>query len=397
MKVFISSVTAFLKEERNALPAFLQVADHEPLRFEDFTAQDRSSREACLAGVDTADVYLLLLGPRYGDPLPDTNRAPTAEEFTRARQRGIPIVVLHKDIDEPDEPRQAQFKQEVGHYVNGRFWKSFTDPMSCNLAALQALRELEAVTGPIERRTPTGEVHVPWLADIDANDERGYQILGNSGFGGRGSGLVPGGVFAPILELHVVPNGAADPQRSLRYMAEVATAMARAARDIHFVSEGEQLIVGSSDGFAWAVRPPELASRAMFEGAETDAFKGMVASRAGAAGAFKALPVDSMGTLVDERSLKTDLARLFSLAAPHVALTEWVSIAAGLVNPERVYEGDPARMGSRHSGSLRTSSADKVVRVGGDFIVPWPRVREAFGDIGADLAHELLVDLGRLR
>jgi len=88
---------------------------------------------------------------------------------------------------------------------------------------------------------------------------------------------------------------------------------------------------------------------------------------------------------------------LFSLAAPHVALTEWVSIAAGLVNPERVYEGDPARMGSRHSGSLRTSSADKVVRVGGDFIVPWPRVREAFGDIGADLAHELLVDLGRLR
>jgi hypothetical protein len=68
MKVFISSVTALLKEERNALPAFLQVADHEPLRFEDFTAQDRSSREACLAGVDAADVYLLLLGPKYGDP-----------------------------------------------------------------------------------------------------------------------------------------------------------------------------------------------------------------------------------------------------------------------------------------------------------------------------------------
>jgi len=113
MKVFISSVTAFLKEERNELPAFLKVADHEPLRFEDFTAQDRSSREACLAGVDAADVYLLLLGPKYGEPLPDSDRAPTAEEFTRARQRGIPILVFNKDVVEPDEPAQAEFKNEV--------------------------------------------------------------------------------------------------------------------------------------------------------------------------------------------------------------------------------------------------------------------------------------------
>ena len=51
MKVFISSVTHLLKEERGALPPFLKLFDHEPLRFEDFEAQDRSSREACLAGV----------------------------------------------------------------------------------------------------------------------------------------------------------------------------------------------------------------------------------------------------------------------------------------------------------------------------------------------------------
>jgi hypothetical protein len=163
------------------------------------------------------------------------------------------------------------------------------------------------------------------------------------------------------------------------------------------VSEGEQLVVGSSDGFAWALRPPELASRAVFEGTETDAFKGLLATRAGAVGAFEALPADSMGTLVDDRTLRTDLAHLFSLAILHINGAEWVSISAGLVNPERVYEGDPARMGSRHSGFLRSSSPDKAIRVGGDFIVPSSRVRDAFGDIGADLAHEILVDLGRLR
>jgi len=40
---------------------------------------------------------------------------------------------------------------------------------------------------------------VPWLAAIEATDARGYPILGHSGFGGRGRGFVPGGVYAPIL------------------------------------------------------------------------------------------------------------------------------------------------------------------------------------------------------
>lgn len=396
VKVFISSVTAFLKDERNALPAFLQVADHEPLRFEDFAAQDRSSREACLAGVDAADVYVLLMGPKYGDALPDTGRAPTAEEFTRARQRGIPIVVLNKVTDEADEQAQTAFKAEVGHYVNGRFWKSFTDPMSCNLAVLQALRELVVAQGPVERRTPSGAVQVPWLGEIDATDGHGYPILGNSGFGGHGRGLVPGGVYGPILELHVIPS-AATSRRTLRYLAELARAMARAARDAGFVSDSEQLVVGSGEGHAWAVRPPERTSRALFGGTDTDAFKGLVANQDGAAGAFIALPSDSMGTLVNQQSLQSKLAQLFSLAAPHVAEAEWVALAAGLVNPERVYEGDPAEMGARRSGTMRLSAADSVIRVGADFVVPGPRVTDAFGDIGADLAYEILSDLGRLR
>jgi hypothetical protein len=101
--------------------------DHEPLRFEDFEAQDRSSREACLAGVETADVYVLLVGPRDGTPFPDSGLSPTAEEFRRARQRGIPILVFNKTVDEDDEPAQVDFKGEVGHYVNGRLRRSFTD------------------------------------------------------------------------------------------------------------------------------------------------------------------------------------------------------------------------------------------------------------------------------
>ncbi|MGH3304538.1 MAG: DUF4062 domain-containing protein, partial [Streptosporangiaceae bacterium] len=60
---------------------------YESLRFEDFVSQDRSSRDACLAGVDGCDVYILLLGPRYGEPLPDSGMAPTEEEFTAASRQ----------------------------------------------------------------------------------------------------------------------------------------------------------------------------------------------------------------------------------------------------------------------------------------------------------------------
>ena len=156
--------------ERGALPPFLQLLDHEPLRFEDFEAQDRSSREACLAGFEAAEVYVLLLGPRCETPFSDSGLSPTAEEFRRARQRGIPILVFNKTTDEKGEPAQVDFNNEVGHYVNGRLWRSFADPTSCNQAVGEALKAPNAERGPIPRTTT-----VPWFERDPA-------------FGGRNSG-----------------------------------------------------------------------------------------------------------------------------------------------------------------------------------------------------------------
>ncbi|OEJ56813.1 hypothetical protein BGM19_00885 [Streptomyces agglomeratus] len=72
MKVFVSSVRRGLESERNHLRALLPAAGYEVLMFEDFTAQSVPSREACLRGVREADVYVLLLGEKYGDPLDDS-------------------------------------------------------------------------------------------------------------------------------------------------------------------------------------------------------------------------------------------------------------------------------------------------------------------------------------
>ncbi|MFA1705552.1 DUF4062 domain-containing protein [Mycobacterium intracellulare] len=389
MKVFISSVTHLLKEERAALPPFLRLFDHEPLRFEDFEAQDRSSREACLAGVGEADVYVLLLGPRYGTPFPDTGLSPTAEEFRRARQRGIPILVFNKIVDEEDEPAQVDFKNEVGHYVNGRLWRSFTDPASCNQAVGEALKALDAERGPVQRTTLQEPITVPWLSEIQSSSV----TLPASGFVGGGTRSVSAAVSAPVLEFHVLGIGVTNAP-SLRQLEEQARSMARDMRSIGFVSEGDQLIVKAADGFGWAVRPPATSSVGSFpERLSVEQFRGAFVHPAGVCG-FLSLDTDIIGALVDQKTLQTHLAALFAIISAQASETESVTLAAGLSKADRVDEGDPRIAGSRNSGRLGMAGPTEL-QAGGDFAIPTRRLAPSFGDLGADLAHVLIAQLRR--
>jgi hypothetical protein len=391
MKVFISSVTYLLKDEREALPDFLDLLGHEGLRFEQFTAQDRSSRQACLAGVDEADVYVLLLGPKYGDPFPDTGLSPTAEEFTRARRRGIPVLVFNKTVDEPDDPAQVEFKTKVGHYVNGRLWHSFTDPLSCNQAVGEALRQLKAEFDATSGRPASRPLTIPWLNDLSASEQ-------GPNLGGWGNtqrkGLLPNSVSAPVLELHVVPEQAAA-RVGATQLVRLADAMANEIRSNQFVGHSDPIDIGTSDELAWAIRPPEI-SRANFDDNITELFRGMVATTSGALGAFVCLQTDFMGALVNQESLQKDLALLVGLIVPHVDDSADVAVAAGLSNPERVWEGDPSRVGARNRGQMRMTTG-AAVRVGGEIVVPARSLSGYFGDLGGDLSLQILQDLRSMR
>ena len=391
MKVFISSVTHLLKEERAALPPFLRLFAHEPLRFEDFEAQDRSSREACLAGVEAADVYVLLLGPRYGTPFPDTGLSPTAEEFRRARQRGIPILVFNKTVDEKDEPAQVDFKDEVGHYVNGWLWRSFTDAASCNLAVGEALKALEIERGPVPRTTPQEPVMVPWLSEIQLSSA----IVPASRFVGARNSAIPAAVSAPVLEFHMLGIGVTNAP-SLRQLEERARSLARDMRHIGFISEGDQLVVKAADGFGWVVRPPATSSSGLFpKQVIIEQFRGAFIQRGGVC-AFRSLDRDFMGALVDQQSLQNDLASLLGVIAAQLPEEESVALAAGLSRADRVGEGDPRIVGTRDGGQLAMMGPAEL-RAGGDFVIPTRRLASSFGDLGADLAHAIIAQLRERR
>ena len=365
--------------------------DHEPLRFEDFEAQDRSSREACLAGVEAADVYVLLLGPRYGKPFPDSGLSPTAEEFRRARQRGIPILVFNKSVDEEDEPAQIDFKGEVGHYVNGGCGvRSPMRPVAIRQLVRRSkrLRQNGVRFRVRHRREP---VAVPWLSEIQPS----AAMIPATGFAGARKTVVPPSVSAPVLEFHVMGIGVTNAP-SLRQIEERARQLARDMRDVAFVSEGDQLVVGVADGLGWAVRPPETSSSGSFPQRVTvERFRGALIHPAGVC-AFRSLDTDIIGALVDQQSLQTDLASLFAVIAARLPETESVTFAAGLSRADRVGEGDPRLVGTRSGGRLGMMGPAEL-RAGGDFVAPTGRLASSFGDLGADLAHAIVAELREQR
>lgn len=378
MKIFISSVTYLLKEERHALPPFLGLFDHEGLRFEDFTSQAASGREACLSGVAAADVYVLLLGPRYGDPLPDSQLAPTAEEFKAARNHGIPILVFTKNTEEPDEPAQARFKAEVGHYVNGRFWKSFTDPLSLNQAVGEALKGVHPPGGPI-RLLPVDQVPpVPWRTEQ--------------------AGLRPRAVTAPVLELHLLATSATE-IISAGALAARRTALARDVRSTGFVAENEPLEVASDNTSAWAVRPHETTRRQTSSpvGSTDEAWRGAAITADGTASGWVSLPTDMFGAVLDQPTAHQNVAALIGLLRPHtIQAAASVAVAARLAPAGQVREGNPSSVGNRNSGSFGFGAqGDIEVRLEPVFAVSADDLRST-GDVAAEISTRLLNDLRKI-
>lgn len=142
MRIFISSVRRGLEEERDALPGLIRALEHDPVMFEDFTAKSFPSRDACLQGVDSSDAYLLLMGEKYGDPLPETGQSPTHDEVVRAKHNGIARLVFVKSgVDM--EPRQRELLDQLQAYSTGVFRGSFAYTTDLMTQVTAAVRDLE--------------------------------------------------------------------------------------------------------------------------------------------------------------------------------------------------------------------------------------------------------------
>lgn len=370
--VFISSVRRGLEGERDYLPGLLRASGHQPQRFEDFSAQPVPSRDACLAGVEATEAYLLLLGPHYGDPLPDTGKAPTEEEFTVAKNRGIPILVFRKTGDTADD-RQQDFIKQVGDYQRGRFWKEFRDNGDLAIAVLDSLREVARQETPL-RWEPTDTMPtVRWRSDRPA--------LAGSAIGD-----------APVLEAHLA-SVTARPVLTVSALAPLTSQLARTGRGAGLFPESAGVNLGSDASSVWAVNLGEIP-RGGWNQVHRAGPAGIAVDRDGSVLVFRPLVRDSLGALVDQASLAGELE--FMLRLGYEVLPAGVSEfapVAGLGSISGIAEGDPAGIGHRHGVSSLRMPTDTPVRTIADVEVAATALPAGIPEIARELAARVLADL----
>ncbi|MFE5336082.1 DUF4062 domain-containing protein [Isoptericola sp. NPDC056573] len=313
MRAFISSVRRGLEAERDALPGLIHALGHQPIAFEQFTAQPVPSREACLKGVADADVYILLLGPYYGYRFPETNQSPTHDEWMAAKAAGKPVFVFRKE-GVGVEPDQATFIQQVGDYGAGSFYATFSDVAELLTEVARAIRAHEAAPSPLTFAPLDQPLAIEWKDEWS-----------------DGQGLTR--EHDAVVELHIVPldGGPIAGRTMMSAPNSLATAL-RAAGAVP-VTAG-----ASVHGHARAATV-HVHSTAPGLGPEDARFLGARLAANGQLSLWSTLPRDQLGSILDEDDLEQTLTtnlRLTSavnmLSGKRFGLATGLSGALGVVS-----------------------------------------------------------------
>lgn len=91
LQVFVSSTFSDLREERQAAVEAILSAGHIPAGMELFAAGDESQMEVIKQWIDESDVYLLILGGRYGSIEPKSGKSYTQLEYEYALAKSKPL------------------------------------------------------------------------------------------------------------------------------------------------------------------------------------------------------------------------------------------------------------------------------------------------------------------
>ena len=94
IQVFVSPTYTDLKEERQAAVEAILSSGHIPAGMELFTAGDESQMTVIERWIDESDVYLLLLGGRYGSIEKVSGKSYTHLEYDYAIKKKIPLFAV---------------------------------------------------------------------------------------------------------------------------------------------------------------------------------------------------------------------------------------------------------------------------------------------------------------
>lgn len=151
--MFVSSTYEDLKEERQAAVEAILNAGHIPAGMELFAAGDESQMAVIRRWIDESDVFLLILGGRYGSLEPQSGKSYIHLEYEYALEQGKPLfaVVIEESHLEAkvrtfgssviERNHQAKLR-EFRSLVTSKMVRFWDDPKDIKLAIHEKIPEL---------------------------------------------------------------------------------------------------------------------------------------------------------------------------------------------------------------------------------------------------------------
>ena len=176
-KVFISSVQSEFSKERQLVFDFIRNDElmgqyFEPFIFEQIAAQDANPRQLYLDEASSSQVYLLLVGKRYGNVLPD-GISPTEKEYQAAEEGNAWRVAFISDLDgQQREEAEERFFRKVQNELSYRVFSNPSVLVSLVKQSLYAYLKYKGVIQTLSFDEQTRDDAS--MADIDATKIKNF-------------------------------------------------------------------------------------------------------------------------------------------------------------------------------------------------------------------------------
>jgi hypothetical protein len=172
LQVFVSSTYTDLIEERQAAVEAILTAGHIPAGMELFAAGDESQLEVIKQWIDESDIYLLILGGRYGSVEKSSGKSYTQIEYEYALEKGKPLfacvindqaledkVKLHgREVVELSEPQKLKGFRDLVTSKVVRFWSDTKDIKIATSEKLAEFARRPDLIGWVRQQTELSQI-----------------------------------------------------------------------------------------------------------------------------------------------------------------------------------------------------------------------------------------------
>ena len=176
LQVFVSSTYLDLQAERQAAVEAILVAGHIPAGMELFTSGDESQMDVIKQWIDESDVFLLILGGRYGTVEVKSNKSYTQLEYEYAFSQAKPLFAcvitaqslelkVRKHGTSAIELAQPQKLSDFRSMVLSKMVKFWSDEKDIKIAIGETLSQFARRDDLIGWVRPSALADIPALAD----------------------------------------------------------------------------------------------------------------------------------------------------------------------------------------------------------------------------------------